>query len=155
MKTYEFTVPARIVYDPYRGAGNLSNKWWCVAELDKEVTRYYRWWIKSRYHIELFEPSWNAHISIIRGEEPPADKKHLWGKYNGETVMAKYSHFVRQSGDVPGPYEEKTSFWFVDATHERFTEIRNQFGFPSNWKQHLTIGRVYNDIGLRTKLTDR
>ena len=36
--------------------------------------------------IDLCQPSWDAHISIIRGEKPPKGLEHLWKKYDGQKV---------------------------------------------------------------------
>ena len=92
-----------IVYDPYRG--NLKKKphWWCVVELDREITRLFRWWIVKELHVkELKQPSWDAHISVIRGEKPTPELMHLWKKYDGEEVEFKYKQHPRQSGDTTG-----------------------------------------------------
>ena len=149
---YQFTTTGKIKYDPRRPKGmKRGTDWWCVVDIDKEITRYYRWWAKTRYGIILDIPSFDAHISIIRGEKPPKDKMHLWKKYDGKVVEIKYSHYLRQSGDTrPGPND----FWFVDVDVPFFTHMRDDFGFKSNWNQHITIGRLWYDIGLKCKNGD-
>ena len=75
----------KIIYDPYRPGLKKNNKGWCIVTIDPEITRYYRWWIINRFHIkELKQPSWDAHISIIRGEKDiiSDEVKPLWKKYH-------------------------------------------------------------------------
>jgi len=131
-----------IKYDPYRGSMKKRTSWWAVVEIDCEITRYFRWWVKKEFWIDLKQPSWDAHISIIRGERPPEDLQHLWKKYDGQRVEFKYKHHVRQSGDTTGS-DRPDYYWFVEVDCPLLKQIRDEFGFPSDWKQHITIGRTY------------
>jgi len=131
-----------IKYDPPRYGMKKKTQWWAVVNVDKEITRYFRWWIKKELWIDLCQPSWDAHISIIRGERPPEDKINLWKKYDGQKVDFKYSLNVRQSGDTTG-WDRPSHYWFVEVECPLLRQIRNEFGFPSNWKQHITIGRTW------------
>lgn len=144
INTFEFTTPATIKYDPPRKNMKRNTQWWCVAYIDREITRYYRWWVWKRFHINLCKPSWDGHISIVRGEEPNNQLKHLWKQFDGQTVNVHYSHFIRQGGDTGG-FNSKPEFFFIEATHPLFTQIRDQFQLKSNWHQHITIGRVWHD----------
>lgn len=131
-----------IIYDPYRGQMKKRTDWWAVVEIDKEITRYFRWWVKRMLHVDLYPPSWDAHISIIRGEVPYKDKVHLWKKYHKQKVEFEYSLNVRQSGDTTG-WDRPDHYWFVEVDCPLLKQIRDEFGFPSDWKQHITIGRTY------------
>lgn len=126
----------KIIYDPHRHGMKKRTKWWCVANVDREITRYYRWWIQKELHIKgLFRPSWDAHISIIRGEKPDDDLLELWGKYQGEIIEFQYIH---------SPYKaKKNQFWAVEVVCPRIVEIRQELRKPINWKLHLTVGRTY------------
>jgi len=126
-----------IKYDPYRGGMKKRTNWWAVVEVDREITRYFRWWVKKEFWIDLKQPSWDAHISIIRGETPPKHLQHLWKKYDGQRIEFRYKHHVRQSG-------RPDHYWFVEVDCPLLKQIRDEFGFPSNWKQHITIGRTYD-----------
>ena len=78
-----FESTAKIVYDPRRPGMKRRTEWWCIATVDREITRYYREWIKrerlnlhdivhpgDRQTVERFvQPAWDAHISVIRGEK--------------------------------------------------------------------------------------
>jgi len=130
----------RIVYDPYRGQMKNKTTWWCVVDVDKEITRYYRWWVWRKYGIELYQPSWDAHISVIRGEKPSTDKMNLWKKYHKQIVDFKYEHNVRWAGDKEGVYKH---YWFVVIDCPFLIDIRKEFDLPHDWRLHLTIGRTY------------
>lgn len=131
-----------IQYDPPRGRMKSKTNWWAVINVDKEITRYYRWWVKQRYWIDLHQPSWDAHISIIRGEEPEDHLKHLWRKYDGQEVKFEYNHNVRQSGDTTG-WDRPDHYWFVDVRCKLLNQIRAELNRPTGWNFHLTIGRTY------------
>lgn len=131
-----------IKYDPHRFQMKRKTEWWAVMNVDTEITRHARWWVKRQYHVDLAPPSWDAHTSIIRGEKPPPDKMHLWKKYDGKRIDFKYTNIVRQSGDTttrPGNY------WFVEVDCPLLSDIRHEFGFPHEWKLHITIGRTWHE----------
>lgn len=130
----------KIVYDPYRGNLKKKKHWWCVVEVDREITRYYRWWIQSQLHISgLCQPSWDAHISVLRGEKPREDLMHLWKKYNGQSITFRYKHDPHFIKD-----RESTGFyWMVDVDCPQLINIRKELQRPSNWQLHLTVGRTW------------
>lgn len=133
----------KIVYDPYRGNLKKKPKWWCVVEVDKEITRYYRWWIERMLHVKgLCQPSWDAHISVIRGEKPTPELMHLWKKYDGQIVEFEYKHMPRQSGDTTG-WDRPDHYWFVDVHAPHLLDIRKELERPCNWNLHLTVGRTW------------
>lgn len=136
-----------LIYDPYRGKMKRNTNWWIVVNTDDEIARYYRWWVMRRYWIDLKDPSWGAHISVLRGGKPRDEKQHLWKKYQGEKIDFAYSPNVRQSGDTTGG-DRPNHFWFVDVWSDRLTEIRKELGFTTVFdgkpiKYHMTIGRTY------------
>jgi hypothetical protein len=149
---------ARITYDPYRGGMNRNTGGWCVADVDRELTRYLRWWVdKELVNITgvegygLSQPSWDAHISIVRGMNdlrnvPEIVLDQLWRKYEGRQVEFEYTLDVRQSGDkaVDG-FDPKEHFWFVTVWSDEMTYIRKELGLPYDWNLHLTFGRTYDE----------
>jgi len=137
-----FTSTGIIKYDPNRYGMKKKTQWWAVVEVDKEITRYFRWYVMKKYWIDLCPPSWDAHISIIRGERPPEDKMDLWKKYDGQEIEFQCSLKVRQSGDTTG-FDRPDSYWFVEVECPLLKQIRDEFGFRSDWKQHITIGRTW------------
>lgn len=141
-----------LLYDPDRqGLKDKPGKrpktrWWLVLECDPDIPRYYQWWIQKSLHIKgLCEPSWGAHVSVIRGEEPREDLQSLWGKYQGERVEFRYQAKPRQSGDTTG--DRPGNFWFLDVECSRLQEIRAELGLVVYPKFHLTVGRTWDDGG--------
>ena len=136
------TGQGKIIYDPYRGG--MKSRWWAVVSVDRELTRYYRWWLTRELHLKrLFAPSWDAHVSIVRGEEPDDPLKTLWSQYHLQTVEFHYNPVVRQAGDTTGETDEKGHFWFVDVYCPKLLQIREELGLRTRYKFHLTVGKVY------------
>lgn len=133
-----------LVYDPFR-PGMKNTDWWIILNTDEELCRYYRWWIWRQYMVDLKNPSWGSHVSILRGAKPRADKIHFWKKYQREKIKFEYSPVVRQQVDTDGNLGH---FWFIDVWSERLNDIRDELGFKTviddkKIKYHLTIGRTY------------
>jgi hypothetical protein len=143
-----------IRYDPYRGRMTKNTKYWCVVEVDSEIARYYRWWadrnllnITMEPGFGLNQPSGGAHISVIRGDfdvhkakdgsrVPQSHVDALWNKYQGREVDFLYSPDVRRTGNG--------HFWFVEVYCPFLTQIRDEFDLPSDWRLHMTVGRMYD-----------
>jgi hypothetical protein len=142
MTTNSHKGTAKIIYDPLRPGMKRRTERWIIANSDREVGRYYRWWVKKELHIELFQPSWGEHISLVRGEYIQDEYKHLWKKYDGEIITFEYEHNVRWSGDTTTG-DRPEWFWFVDVRCPRIDEIRAELGLKTFFKYHMTIGRTY------------
>lgn len=128
----------RIVYDPFR-AGK-KEPYWCVVEVDTEITRYYRWWLQKEKHIILQKPAWDAHISVVRGERRAAKKQELWKKYHGRKVDFLYEHGkVRCAHDKDQP----GLFYWIDVECPLLNTMRTELDLPTGMRFHITIGRTY------------
>ena len=128
------TSVGRVVYDPYRASMKAKTQWWCVLDVDKEITRYYREAVKREYHLHsMVAPAWDAHVSIIRGERPEKELMHLWKKYDGMRVEFHYKHDPRitRRGDI----------WTIDVVAPFLSSIRDELHRPSNWGLHMSIGK--------------
>jgi hypothetical protein len=130
-----------IVYDPPRGTLKRRTEWWCVVNVSEDIGCYYRWWVRRALHLDLHRSPHRAHISVIRGECPSDDLKHLWGRHQGRRIAFQYSPNVRRSGDTTG--DRPNFYWFVEIECPELSVIRQEFGFPCKWRYHLTIGRTY------------
>ncbi len=122
-----------IKYDPPRHGLKRKKDWWAIVEVDREITRLYRYWVMKEKWIKLCQPSWDAHISIVRSERPKPELMHLWKKYNGQKINFLYEHQVHQSGN----------YWIVNVKCPFLKQIRKDFELPSDWDFHLTIGRTW------------
>ena len=142
-KSNWLTGTGTIKYDPPRPGMKKKVDWWAILKVDREITRYYRWWVQKEKWITLAQPSWNAHISIVRGERPQKHLMDLWKKYDGQRITFRYKHQVRQSGDTTNN-DRPNNYWFVEVDSPFLINIRKELKLPHNWKLHLTIGRTWN-----------
>ena len=130
----------RIIYDPHRGEMKANTSWWCVIDVDKEITRHARWWLQKEKHIILNQPSWDAHISVVRGEKPNKRFADAWKRRNGQRVKFRYEHGdvqISKDKDQPG------YFYWIRVDCPVVDEIREELGLPASWKyHHITIGRT-------------
>jgi hypothetical protein len=122
--------------------------WWCVAEVDTEITRYVRWWLQRELHIHLQPPSWDAHISIVRGEKPDMQKVHNWKNHHKQHYEFSWDHFDIRSE------EDKVNggrFYWVNAHCPQFDKIRESLGLRTGFRYHITVGRTYDYVARKPK----
>ncbi len=142
-----------IVYDPYRGNMKKRTNGWCVVEIDKELTRYYRWWLQYQKHIILQPPSWDAHISVVRGERLSDNVKALWKKHHGRKVQFVYEHVAnfgaaRSGRNDPG---DTGDYYYTRVDCPVLNDIRVELGLGGEKRYHLTFGRTYEYEARRPK----
>ncbi len=149
-----FTTTGVLRFDPPRGRMKTRTEWWCVIEVDNDIRDYYRWhmdrewWNADNSTIKRFyvSPSWNAHLSVIRGERP-RENEYLWGVGSGELVQIQYDNQIRQTKNAMHS-GEVDKFWFIGAEWDGYVAFREQFGLPVTYdgvphKSHITIARTY------------
>jgi hypothetical protein len=138
-RQYKFKSTGKIIYDPHRPGLRKKKNWWCVVETDPDIVEYYRHQLEKELWIKTLPPSWGSHISIIRGERPPSSKYHLWKRYHNQEVEFEYTHTIHGNGE----------FWWINVHCPLFKQIREEFDFPSDWGQHLTIAKVHPNWPVR------
>lgn len=146
----------RIVYDPHRGDMKSRTQWWCVIDVDPEITRLFRywmdrnWWDVERWSMKrpFVAPAWDAHVSVVRGEGYL--NKKFWKKYHGQEVTLFYGLDIHQTQSSEN-YERPDHFWFVDVECPRIMEIRAELGLRvadektgKPYRSHLTVARTYD-----------
>lgn len=136
MKDFNHEGFGYIKYDPYRANMKNKRKWWCVVQVDKEISRYYRWWIKKEYGLMIHQPAWDCHISVIRGERPKGSLIELWKKYDGIKVNFRYSINV-----YPNNYGK---FFTVEVESNDLLHMRKELQLPTDYGLHITIGKTYD-----------
>lgn len=134
----------KLVYDPWRA--NKSNTVdWLVLEVDREITRLFRWFIDRELvnitGVEdhgVLQPSYDAHISVLRGKNdlkkvPRWQRDAMWKKYDGREIDFLYSPHVRVA---------KGEFIFVDVQVPWLTDLRKEeFMLPYDFGLHLTVAK--------------
>lgn len=126
----------KVVYDPFRAQMKAKTNWWAVIEVNKEITRYYRWWLERRYHLRLDAPAWDAHISLFRGEKPRPELMDLWKKHQGRQIQFQYGPELYKSESADGRH-----FWLLDVVCPEYIEMRKEMKRPTDFPPHITIGR--------------
>ena len=118
------------------------NTGWCVIEVDREITRYYRYWLKSKYHIHLQPPSWDAHISCVRGER--VQNRELWKKYHNHVIEFEYEHgIIHKCRSGRSDIVEGGDYYYINVSCPTIDEIRDELGLTTGFNYHLTIGRTH------------
>lgn len=145
---FPFKTTGVIRYDPYRGTMKRKTKGWCVLDVDREITRYCRYLIQSHYHLSIIPPSWDAHVSIFRGEDY-SRVEHLWKKYNGKKIEVSYNTIIKQTNNYP------YSFFYVDVLSDFINDMRDEMGFNTGWSHHLTIGKLPETWDRRLYINDK
>lgn len=138
-----FKSTGKLRYSPKLNNGSMdrrdggSTKWWLVIDVSPGIGRYYRdLFAMHRHNVELLQrPLWDAHISVVRDEEPKADFKALWNKYQGQPIEFFYDGF-----DATG---NGTYVW-LPVRCDRALDIREELGLPRMpyFNLHLTIGNL-------------
>jgi hypothetical protein len=130
-----------IIYDPNRGKMKKRITNWCVLQVDKEITRYYRWWVQKELWTTLELPSYDAHCSCVRGEHIKPEKLSLWKKYHGQTVSFQYDNNIRCN--TRPDRNESISHFFIKVESNDLTQIREELGLKVYPYYHITIGKLY------------
>lgn len=131
-RCYTFSIEGRICYDPSRG--KKTEPHWCIIEVDKEITRYYRYQFKKRFGYELYSPSFDAHVSVLKGLWTP-EMENDWKYLDGITVEVWYDSNL---------YWNNKHVWLNTYCEEYFT-LREYYQIPDwNTKDfgHLTVGKT-------------
>lgn len=118
------------------GDKNRDPKWWMILECDQEIGRYYRelYFIAHCRGEKLIRPAFKEHITVIRDEEPPENRKGLWWKYQGEEVEFDMKTYCIGNGDY---------FW-LEVISPRLLDIRQELGLRRHpyLPLHLSIGHL-------------
>jgi hypothetical protein len=113
-----------------------------ILDADPEIGRYYRHLshVFRRSDNKIQRPAWKEHISVVRNEEPPADKKPLWGKHEGEVVVFSYNPIACSRGGESLSGQDLYVWFEVDCS--RLLDLREELGLSRRpeFDLHLTIG---------------
>lgn len=141
----QYVTSGIIRYDPPRPGMRNRTDYWAIAQVDRGLTKYYRWWAKKLHGVILNQPSWDAHVSIIRGKGDvmTSNPRHayldLWKKYEGKKVEIRYDNEMKKAQDKKNNGE----FWFLIVDAPELMKIREEMGLKTTFPLHLTFGRTY------------
>lgn len=125
-----FHTPGKIIYDPKRNGMKTNNENWCVIEMDNALGDYYRHQFYKRFGIQLIKPSWDIHLSVLKGKTIIEDIP--WGYKNGTETNVIYGHEL---------FWNDTHVW-LNCYCEDYWNIRNRYETVKPIDQgHITIGK--------------
>lgn len=77
-------------------------------------------------------PAWQEHITVVRDEEPPDERKHLWETRGGELVEFEYNTIPRTNGH----------YWWLDVVSPCLLSLREELGLARDpvYPLHLSFG---------------
>lgn len=128
-RCYSLSTTGIIVYDPVRPK-QQNAPFWCVAEIDKDITAYYRQQFLKRFGVELYAPAFDAHVSIMKGYQN--DKILSEWKYKDQTdVIIQFDHRM---------WWNDKHVW-LNTYFPEFFEIRQFYEIKNENRGHLTIGK--------------
>lgn len=117
-----------LCFDPKQNTKHFE-PWWAVVECDDGIIEYYAWFLKKRGIPLMINKLWGAHISAIKGEEPPL-KEH-WGK----TVEVEF-WYTNQTRFDNGKHA------WLDVYSPQLRDIRKELGLlVEKDRFHMTVGR--------------
>lgn len=150
---------ATVVYDPARPGLKTRNVGWAVANVrgGAELSRYFQYWLNKEINpldiqvqgslkkypfVNLCQPSWGSHISLVRGERLRPEVRHLWKRYAGKTFDFECELDAHQ---VYSGYnkDDEGCFYITDVKSDDLLNIRAELGLKTDWPLHMTVARVY------------
>lgn len=146
MSSFDFEIKGKIVFDP----PELTNKHekqssWkrvVIAMIDcPDFWKYYSWFIKKRYNLELVSPIRGTHFTVINDRiDNNFYFEYAKSKYDGKPINIKYNIDVRTND----------SSWWLNAYSDEAEQIRIECGLPAKpyFDFHITIGRADGPLRL-------
>lgn len=129
-----YTIAGKVMYSPERkGLKAHQNKNVIIIDLAgyDELAAYYRRLFHKHFHVELLEPLFDLHVTIIKNKEI---NDAAWGYKDGEDVEITLS-------ETPMLYWNEKYVW-IDGETEILKEIAAHYGVPKSYNMaHITIGR--------------
>lgn len=144
---FKFKISGKITFDP----SDLTKKhekqstWKSTAIVlidNLDFCKYYSWFVKKRYNLELQMPQRGLHFTIIN--DKVSDMKlydDTRKKYNNSIVNLEYAVDPRTDG----------KHWWLAVRSEDAQIIRDSCGLEPKpyWGFHLTTGRADGDLRIQ------
>lgn len=132
-----FTSTGTLRYSPKLiGDQPQSPNWWLIVSADSQIGKYFRHlYLLDHYRCKtLRKPAWDAHVTVIRNEEPLDENKYLWEKYAGLKVEFQVDCDPKSNGE----------YCWLPVICEQLLDIRVELGLSRhpNYPLHLSIGHT-------------
>lgn len=107
--------------------------WNVVVQTSEDLSRYYRYQFSKAWHIELLQPSWQAHISVTRGVAFSHEEQEFWNHHDGSKVNFLYGHEV---------FWNHLHVWINTHIISIDGKSLPDFISPDSLIKHITIGKL-------------
>lgn len=143
---YKFKLSGKITFDPVDlTKKHVKQSTWKKTALvlidNKDFYKYYSWFVKKRYNLELQPPQRGLHFTIINDKVSNEKYQKAKAKYDGSVVNFEYAVDPRTDDH----------HWWLGVKSEDAEKIRIECGLEGNpyWGFHLTIGRADGDLRIK------
>lgn len=120
---------------------------------DGDLCKYYQFFIRKRYNLQLNTPLRSSHCSIINDRfsdvkgETMEDKELLWNevkdKYNGKEIEITFDVNIRLN----------KQYWYMDVVNKScmdLMKIRQELGLGQPYYPfHMTIGFAHSELRMQ------
>ena len=132
-RCYHFESQGILLARPDRRGKEES--WNVVIQTDEALSAYYRSLFSKAWHVELLQPSWQAHISVTRGVAFSEQEQEFWNHHDGAKVNFVYGHEV---------FWNHLHVWVNTHLTHINNEVFPDFISQDSLVRHITIGKLAN-----------
>jgi len=137
---YNVVTSGKLQFDPEPKTSKHKKqaKWkrTAIVLLDDEISRYYAWFIKKRYNLDLIRPYRGTHLTVINDRiEIEVDYLKAHMDRDGMRIDLEYATDVRTDGKN----------WWLPARCIQAEQVREYAGLSPKpyFGFHITIGTAY------------
>lgn len=116
-----------------------------VLKVDDDISKYYAWFLKKEWGLELEFPSFGTHVTVNNGSLEIPDvalKEEYLQAINGMSLI------VDCNPEIYRVWE----FFAMKVYSEQLNEIRQNLGLPLKEYFHITVGRIHVNAKKETLL---
>lgn len=144
---YKYKLSGKITFDPIDlTKKHVKQSEWkrtAIVLIDNlDFCKYYCWFIKKRYNLELQMPQRGLHFTVINDKVSDTKKyQYAREKYNNRIINLEYALDPRTDN----------KHWWLGVKSEDAENIRRDCGLTPRpfWGFHLTVGRADGDLRLQ------
>ena len=115
------------------GEMTIKDNCWCLLQIEKDFSAYYRWHHYKNTFINLQTPKWDCHVSLIRKERVYETFKSNYLKYQHKKVIFEYDNIIHTNGE----------YYWIKCFSQDFVNLRKDMGLSEypEFNYHITLGK--------------
>jgi hypothetical protein len=146
----KITIEGRIYFDPNdvtkKHESQSTWKKMALISIKGDLSKYYAWFIKKRFNLDLTDPLRGAHISFINDRATDMNGKWEEVKKKYHKKKIKIVLDIRPHATKSNSYNQDGGHWWLIVPHDERGElqsIRNELGLDKPFfGMHMTIGKA-------------